>query len=235
MKLTLSGREQVAEGTMSFLLTPERALRFAPGQFGEFTLTDPPHEDSKGNTRTLSLASSPNDHDIMIAMRMRDTAFKNSLREVPLGTTVDMMGPMGGLTLHKDSKRPAVFLTGGIGITPVRSIAKHATEERLPHEIVVLYSNRTRALTAFLGDFEAWRRTNPNLSFVPTLTDDEPSDWPFELGFIDEAMVRRHVSDLKAPIYYVVGPPGMVAAMRELLERAGVDEMQVKTEDFAGY
>jgi len=235
MKLTLSNREQVAEGTMAFLLTPERALRFAAGQFGEFTLTDPPHEDGKGNTRTLSLASSPNDHEVMIAMRMRDSAFKNSLKEVPLGTTVDMMGPMGGLTLHKDSKRPAVFLTGGIGITPVRSIAKHATEERLPHRIVVLYSNRTRALSAFIDEFETWSRTNPNLSFVPTLTNEEPPGWPFELGIIDEAMVRRHVSDLEAPIYYVVGPPGMVAAMRELLEMVGVDEMQIKTEDFAGY
>lgn len=220
---------------MAFWFRRGRPVNFSAGQFGDFTLADPPHTDAKGNTRSFSFASSPRSEHILIATRMRDSAFKQSLRTVPIGTGVDLMGPMGSFTLHKDTSRPAVFLTGGIGITPVRSIVEHATQERLAHKLYVFYSNKTRALTAFLEDFQGWSRENSNLVFIPTLDGERPEDWPFELGVIDEQMLRRHVSDLQRPIYYVVGPPPMVAAMQALLEKIGVDELQIRTEDFAGY
>lgn len=220
---------------MAFWFRPERPLKFVAGQFADFILADPPYTDAQGNDRSFSFASSPGDEHIMIATRMRESAFKKSLRTLPIGTGVGLMGPMGSFTLHKDASRPAVFLTGGIGITPVRSIVVHATEERLAHRLYVFYSNKTRALTAFFDDFQEWSRANSNLVFVPTLDGEQPGDWPFELGVIDEAMLRRHVPDLQRPVYYVVGPPPMVAAMRALLAKVGVDELQIRTEDFIGY
>lgn len=113
---------------MAFRFEPEKPVRFTPGQFGDFTLTDPPYTDAKGNTRTFSFAGAPESDGIMIATRMRDSAFKRSLATLPIGTPVQLMGPMGSFTLHKDSGRPAVFLTGGIGITPVRSDGKIEVE-----------------------------------------------------------------------------------------------------------
>jgi ferredoxin-NADP reductase len=235
MRFVLSDRKEVAEGTMAFWFDVPSGFTFKPGQFADFTLPDPPRTDDKGNTRAFSFASSPNEDRVLIATRMRGSAFKENLRQAPLGTEVEIMGPMGVLTLHEDPARPAVFLTGGIGITPVRSIVAYATEERLPHRLVVFYSNRTVASSAFLEDFKRWARENPRLLFVPTITDEQPPGWNGELGPIDAAMVKRHVPDPKEAIYYIVGPPGMVEAMKKLAQAIGVPNERVKAEDFVGY
>ncbi len=235
MKLILAHKTDIAEDTKAIWFEPEKPLRFTPGQFGDFTLTDPPFTDAKGNTRTFSLASAPGHDRIMIATRMRGSAFKRSLEQLPIGTHVQLMGPMGGFTLHKDPARPAVFLTGGIGITPVRSIVEHATRQRMPHRIFVFYANRTIARMAFHDDFQAWSRGNLNFSFIPTLTEEKPKDWKFELGAIDRRMLSGYVADMRAPVYYVVGPPAKVATMKALLAEIDVDEMQVRSEDFIGY
>lgn len=192
--------------------------------------------DREGNTRTFSIASSPNEErSIVIATRMRSTAFKESLTRVPLGTAVSVAGPMGSFTLHKDRAKPAVFLAGGIGITPMRSMIAWATEERLPQDIVLLYSNSTPGSTAFLDDLERWAKENERLTVVPTITASTDPDWRYERGLVDAAMITRHVKDVTRPIYYVAGPPGMVSAMQALLETLGVSEDSVKTEEFAGY
>ena len=235
MKLILSDRKDVAEDTKAIWFRPEKPVRFTAGQFGDFALIDPPYVDDKGNTRTFSIANAPGADLIMVATRLRESAYKRSLDALPIGAAVRLMGPMGGFTLHKDASRPAVFLTGGIGITPVRSIVEHATQNRTAHSITVFYSNRTRARAAFLDDFLGWRRDNANLTFVPTLTDEKPESWAFELGPIDRRMLARHIGDLRTPVYYVVGPPSMVATLKGLLEDIGLDEMQIRSEDFAGY
>jgi ferredoxin-NADP reductase len=235
MKLILAHKTDIAENTKAIWFEPEKPVRFTPGQFGDFTLTEPPFTDAKGNTRTFSFASAPGHDRIMIATRMRGSAFKRSLEQLPIGTHVQLMGPMGGFTLHKDPARPAVFLTGGIGITPVRSIVEHATQQQMPHRIFVFYANRTTARMAFFDDFRAWSRANVNLSFVPTLTEEAPRDWLFELGRIDRRMLSGYIADMRAPVYYVVGPPALVAAMKALLEEMGVDELQIQSEDFVGY
>lgn len=88
---------------------------------------------------------------------------------------------------------------------------------------------------AFFEEFMIWARWNYNLSFVPTLTQERPNDWRFEVGAIDQWMLSGYISDLHAPIYYLVGPPTMVAAMKELLAQVKLDENQIRSEDFVGY
>ena len=235
MKFFLSDRRNIAEDTLAFWFHPEKPVRFLAGQFGDFTLTKPRYTDAKRNTRAFSFASPPERDDIMIATRMRDSAFKRSLAELPIGAAVEFDGPMGGFTLRKDPARPAIFLVGGIGITPVRSIVEQVIRQKARRQISVFYSNTTHARMAFLDDFENWRADNPNLNFVPTLTDESPGAWPFETGLRGQQMLSRHVADLHAPVYYTVGPPAMVAAMKKMLDEIGVDELHIKSEDFAGY
>ena len=209
---------------------------FEAGQNADFTLIDPPKTDAEGNVRTFSFASSPHHRDFfMIATRMRPTAFKDSLRSVPLGTKLKVAGPSGDMLLHEDSTRPAVLFAAGIGITPFRSMLEWATEKKLPHRITLFYSNRTPALTAFLDDLESWRKRNPNIELVPTITDSTDPAWRYETGRIDMAMVARYVTDLKKPIYYLAGPPGMVAAVKKLLLDRGVSRDNVRFEEFSGY
>jgi len=235
MRIALARKETAAENTMAFWFQPERPLRFVAGQFGDFTFPGAQSPGPADDTRTLSLASSPNNRELMIATRMSGSAFKERLQALPLGAELEFTGPMGQFTLHSDIRHPAVFLTGGIGITPVRSIVEFATQERLGHSLFVFYSNRTRAASAFLPDFAEWAEANPNLQFVPTLTDEQPLDWSYELGKIEAPMLERFLPDLHRSIFYVVGPPAMVVGMRELLRGLGIDKDTIRSEDFTGY
>jgi ferredoxin-NADP reductase len=105
-------------------------------------LLNPPETDSEGNVRTFSIASASFEDQLLFATRMRDTAFKRSLKKVPLGTAVKMDSAMGSFTLHKNPAKPAVFLAGGIGITPFSGIVRQADHDRAPHKLYLFYSNR---------------------------------------------------------------------------------------------
>lgn len=236
-EFALRERRQVAEGTMAFWFdTSASGFTFEAGQNADFTLLDPPKTDAEGNTRTFSFASSPHHRDhFVIATRMRKTAFKESLRSLPPGTKLIVEGPMGNMVLHEDSNRPAVLLAGGIGITPFRSMLEWATERKLSHRFLLLYSNRTPAQTAFLDDLEDWSGRNRNIRLVPTVTDAADPSWPWETGQIDEAMLARYVSDLVKPVYYLAGPPGLVEAGRRLLLDRGVARDDIRFETFSGY
>ncbi len=233
----LKDRREIAPGTMAFWFdTAGSGYRFRAGQNADFTLIDPPETDAEGNVRTFSFASSPHEADaFMVATRMRKTAFKNCLRSVPLGTKVKVSDPMGSFTLHKDASKPAVFLAGGIGITPSRSMIEWATREKLPHKLFLFYSNQADRGTPFLSDFETWAKENANFKFIPTLTGEKQPSWRYEVGVINKEMLNKHLPNIPSCIYYLAGPPGMVAAMRQLTEQLGVSEDNVKTEDFAGY
>jgi ferredoxin-NADP reductase len=79
-----------------------------------------------GESRTFSIASAPHEPHLTVATRMRDSAFKRTLREAAPGLKVEIDGPAGMMVLHDDAARPAVFLAGGIGITPFLSMARDA-------------------------------------------------------------------------------------------------------------
>ena len=235
--LGLNDRQEVAKDTMAFWFeTLGTGYTFKAGQSADFVLVDPPETDGEGNARTFSFATSPNNRaSFMVAMRMRATAFKKTLQALPLGTQVKVSSPMGSFTLHKDSSRPAVFLAGGIGITPIRSIIGWATEEQLPHRLYLFYSNRTPGEVAFLDRLESWSRQNRNFKLIPTVTASSYSTWPYEFGRIDRETLTKHLPEIENSVYYLSGPPAMVGAMRQLLEDLGVSEDNLKTEEFAGY
>jgi flavin-dependent oxidoreductase len=158
--LALKDRQEVAKDTTAFWFnTLGSGYTFRAGQNADFILIDPPKTDGEGNARTFSFSTSPNNRaSLMVAMRMRKRAFKESLQTVPLGTRLKVTSPIGSFTLHKDSPRPAVFLAGGIGITPICSVIGWATEEKLSHRLYLFYSNRTPKEAAFLNRLESWVR-----------------------------------------------------------------------------
>jgi ferredoxin-NADP reductase len=122
----LLSRNSVAEGTMAFHFARPKGFSFKAGQAADLTLLNPPETDSEGNIRTFSIASPPFEEQLTFATRMRDTAFKRSLKVVPLGTEIQIAPPSGSFTLHKNANKPAVFLAGGIGITPFLSVIRQA-------------------------------------------------------------------------------------------------------------
>jgi len=236
-KTVLRRKEEIAEGTMAFHFEKPGGFAFKAGQFGDFTLINPIETDAAGNTRGFSLASAPYEADLIFATRMRDTAFKRVLRTMKIGTEVSLDAPYGSFTLHNNPRIPAVFLTGGIGVTPVRSIVLQAAHDNLPHQIFLFDSNRKPEDAAFLNALLAAEVKNPNYTFVGTMTELEKSGmkWNGETGYITEAMLEKYVGDLTLPIYYLAGPASMVTAMRKTLTEAGVDDDNIRTEEFSGY
>jgi ferredoxin-NADP reductase len=222
---------------MAFYFDKPSGFEFRAGQAIDIILLNPPETDSEGNIRTFSIASPPFENRLMVATRMRDSAFKRVLKGTPLGTAVNIGGPSGSLTLHKNSAKPAVFLAGGIGITPFLSILSQAARDKLAHHLYLFYSNRRPEDAPFLDTLSELQRANPNLRFVPTMTamDKSQQKWTGETGVIDSRMLARHLASLQGPIYYVAGPPAMVAALRQMLTTAGADEDDIRTEEFSGY
>ncbi len=172
----------------------------------------------------------------MITTRLRDTAFKRVLQAMPLGTAVKIEGPFGDLRLH-NAARPAVVLTGGIGITPFRSILLEMIRTGgLRYRVVVFYANRRPQDAAFLDELRELAAQDPNLTLVPTMSGLDPADaWAGEQGHIDASMLGRHLDGVTDAIYYLTGPPGMVQGLRTMLLDAGVDEDDIRTEEFTGY
>ena len=167
----LLSRVEVAEGTMAFHFEKPPGFEFKPGQSADLTLLNPLETDAEGNVRTFSIASAPFEDQLMFATRMRDTAFKRSLKKVPLGTVVKMDSAMGSFTLHKNSAKPAVFLAGGIGITPFSSIVRQADHDRAPHKLYLFYSNRRPEDAPFMEGLQNLEKTNSNFRFIATMTE----------------------------------------------------------------
>jgi ferredoxin-NADP reductase len=222
---------------MAFHFERPDGFEFRAGQAIDVTVLNPPETDDEGNIRTFSIASPPFEDRLMIATRMRNSACKRVLKSMPLGTDIQIDGPSGSLTLHKNSSKPAVFLAGGIGITPFLSILRQAEHEKLPHQLYLFYSNRRPEDAPFLDTLNELQKTNPNFRFVPTMTAIGKSHqkWIGQTGVIDSSMVANTVSSVQGPIYYIAGPPVMVRAMRQVIVAAGADEDDIRTEGFSGY
>ncbi len=222
---------------MAFQFEKPEGLAYKAGQFADFTLINPIETDAEGNIRGFSLASAPYEDFLMFATRMRDTAFKRVLKTMEPGTELTLDAPYGSFTLHNNASLPAVFLTGGIGVTPVRSIVRQAAHDRLPHKIFLFDSNNRPEDAAFLDELTDAQEENPNYTFIGTMTRMEKSNraWQGETGYINQAMLGKYLGDLTIPIYYIAGPQAMVLAMRELLNEAGVNDDNIRTEEFTGY
>ncbi len=224
----LLGHETVAEGTMAFHFAKPPGFRHQAGQNALFRIA------GVEESRTFSIASAPHEPQLTIATRMRDSAFKRKLRSAEPGLEVEIDGPAGVMVLHEDVARPAVFLAGGIGITPFISMARDAAQRRLPHLIVLFYANRRPQDGAYLDELRALERRNPSYRMVATLSD-PPAGWKGETGFIDKAMLARHLADPLKPVYYFAGPPAMAMAMQSMLGELGVAEADMRSEEFYGY
>jgi ferredoxin-NADP reductase len=241
--LALKGRSDVAERTMEFRFEKPSDLIFKAGQYIDLTLLFPPETDEIGDTRSFSIASAPEDEDLAIVTRLRDSAFKRSLQSIALGTGIQAEGPYGDFTLHHNLDRPAVLLAGGIGVTPFHSMLRQNAHRAGTRQILLFYSNRRPEDAIFLNEFRELARDNPNFTFVPTMSRPEISrlPWDGEVGRIEYDLITKHLREgafedaAAPPMFYIAGPPQMVADLRGVLSDAGIDDDDIRTEEFTGY
>lgn len=231
-------REEIAESTMAFHFTKPPGFSFKAGQAVDVVLsTGLPTIDAQEARHTFSVVSAPYEDEIVIATRMRDSAFKRSLKSLPIGSDARFEGPFGSLTLHSDRARPAVMVAGGIGITPFISILRQAAKEPLTHHLILLYSNRRPEQAAFLAELLQLERQYSGFHLIATMTQSGKSSrpWDGKTGLIDEALIVEACRELTAPIYYLTGSPGMVETMRQTLNHVGIEDDDIRSEEFFGY
>ncbi|MEP6564280.1 MAG: FAD-dependent oxidoreductase [Mesorhizobium sp.] len=240
-EVSLKSKSEIAEASRAFVFDKPDGFRFKAGQHVRMTLIDPPETDRTGDSRFFSLASAPGEADLAIAMRMRDTAFKRVLGRLQIGDKVriEMLldGPHGAFALHENASQPAVFLAGGIGIVPALSMIKDALERKLPHQLLLFYSNRRPQDAAYLGELQELAAHNSSFKLVATMTEAALSarSWTGETGRIDHSMLGRHTGDPQVCVYYVSGLPEMVSAMKTMLARSGVRPASIQAEAFTGF
>jgi ferredoxin-NADP reductase/nitrite reductase/ring-hydroxylating ferredoxin subunit len=220
------------------------SLSYTAGQFAFFDIGGV-YNDPKGPIRHFTISSSPTENFIMFSTRIRDSPYKKRLSTLDEGARVKVRGPEGQFVLHEDYSKPAVFLSGGIGVTPFRSMIKYSTDKQLPLKIVMFDSNRNRENILFKEEFDDWANINTNLKIIYTISDDEKqqssstaNDWKGEYGRIDKAMILKYLDTniLNNSIFYICGPPGMLKAMQSLLQDdLEIPKERIKVEEFTGY
>ena len=227
-------------------------LDYKAGQFAFFDIGRV-FNDPKGPIRHFTISSSPTEDFIMLTTRIRDSPYKQRLATLEEGTKVKVRGPQGEFVLHEDDySKPAIFLSGGIGVTPFRSMIKYATDMQLPLKIILFDSNKNKENILFKKEFDKWSYINNNLKIIYTISEKnqqqikstsslsltETNDWKGEFGRIDKAMILKYVDDktLKDSLFYICGPPAMIKAMESLIKKElEIPKERIKVEEFTGY
>ena len=235
MKATIKQKQEVAKGTLfvTFDLGGEQ-VDFQPGLYFWVELLDPPYDDDKGPRRHITVVTSPTEDGVLgLATRLRDSAFKRSLAEMPEGSPVDVEQPKGSFVLPEDTSKRYAFIAGGIGITPFRSMLRYIADKGLDYNVALVYSNRDVESTAFLDELEELENAIPGMRLVCTMTDDP--NWDGDTRMLDADVLRDILGDLESRQFLIAGPPGMAKSVEASLLEAGLSEDQVQSDSFSGY
>ena len=233
--LTLKEQQSVADGTEMFVFDKPADFSFEAGQYVAMMLSKLVVPDTRAGVRSLSIASAPCEDDLYFAMRKSDSGFKQTMYALKPGDTVQVTKAIGHFTLsHAADTLPIVFIVGGIGVTPVRSILKQAEHDGNEREFTVFYSNRFEKDAAFHEELKNLKVKN--LRYVSTLSQETMpcSDGNEERGYICEAMVRKYVPDIAGVWFYLVGAPAFIEAMEKMLSDMGVAKERQVCDPFTG-
>lgn len=211
-------------------------FNFTAGQSIDVTLLDMPTLDRYGATRSFSIASAPSEDEILVAMRIRNSAFKKRLAGFPTEQHIEWDGPFGGMILPKDETIPLVCLAGGIGITPFRSMIREITRQRTNLQLTLLYSNATREDAAFLSELLETASAFPAIRIVPTYTKLQGANTVLDhIGRINAKFIKENISDLNKNKFYIAGPVRFTSAMKQILVDVGIARTSILNEVFDGY
>ncbi len=193
--------------------------------------------DPWGAVRTFSLSSSPSEAGIIaVTCKITDTPFKQALSRLQPGASARVYGPLGHFLL--EPSRPAVFLAGGIGITPFRGMIRYAVDTGITQPTTLLYSARVPEELVFRGELDRLSRISGRISIHYTVTRPQESKetWTGRVGRIDIEWVARSAFQMDHPRYYVAGLPEMVAeTVTGLQSKVGVPPGDLVFEQFRGY
>lgn len=231
MQIALDHIEDVAENIRSFWFKPEHPVRYVAGQFIEMTL---PHEnaDERGQKHWFTLSSSPTEDLVSITTKHATgqvSTFKQILFGLQSGDKVSVSEPMGDFVLPKDPRLPLVFVAGGIGITPMRSMVKYLLDNDEKRDITLVYAARTLHEIAFRDLFESY---GAKLDIV---LPDQNTDWSGRTGHLSADIILELSGDSPERLIYVSGPEPLVENLEADLLKAGVSSQKLVLDFFPNY
>lgn len=237
MLMPLKWKKQLSPDTLEFAFKkPIKNLKFLPGQYLEWTL---PHKniDSRGNRRYFSISSSPTEEELKMIVKFYtpSSTYKKELVNLNPGQTIIAASLSGDFVLPKDLKSPLVFIAGGVGIAPFRSMVQYIIDKNLSTDIVLLYTNRTKEDILYKDIFDgAWPQ---GVKTIYNLTDlkSVPLGWQGTTGYITKELIQKEISGYQDRIYYLSGPQLMVQNFERTLLDAGVKKNKIKSDFFPGY
>jgi ferredoxin-NADP reductase len=220
---------QRTEHAVSVRFERPAGFSYLPGQYMFITLG------SGENTLTkhLTLSSSPTEPLLEVTKGMTGHPFANALAALDIGTSVAIRGPYGEFTFTGEFEQ-VVFISGGIGVTPMRSMMRYATDKGLLNRIKLLYSARNEEDVLFGTEMKNMQNNNPLLSVKVTLTRPGP-EWKGKIGRIDRAFIELEVQDWKDQVFFISGPLVMVDSVVAIIREIGVPEGHIRQEYFSGY
>lgn len=233
----LREKVKVAANTADFIFALDKKLSYKPGQYMEFTL---PHEhaDARGSRRYFTLASSPTEPNLRIGVKFytQSSTYKEAMLDMEATTPIVAAQLAGDFVLPNNPKKKLVFIAGGIGITPFRSMVKYLMDTHDPRIVTLLYAARSQADVAYAPVFEeAEQAIGLKTVYVLSKTDTATKLPNVQTGNITTAMIKKSVPDYSERVFYISGTHQMVVAMQKLLHELGVAEHNVKTDFFPGY
>jgi len=214
----------------SFRFPRPSSFEYKAGQFMFVTIQGENNELKKHFT----ISSSPTETGfIEFTKKLTGNPYSTSLNALQLNDKVKIEAPYGRFTLDEKFKEIAM-LSGGIGITPLRSICKYVSDLQLEFNIILIYGNNTIEDIVFKEELDQLQEENSNLKVVYTIV--KPlENWHGYSGYIDAQMIEKEIPDYKSRAFYPCGPPAMVKAMTGLLTKLNVPSEQIKIENFSGY
>jgi ferredoxin-NADP reductase len=218
-----------SKNAVSIRFAKPAGFTYLPGQYMFITL----RRGEETLVRHLSLSSSPTEPFLEVTKGLTGHPFANALSTLVPGDEAVIGGPFGEFTFEGEYDR-VVFLSGGIGITPLRSMIRNATDQGLSTRILLVYSARSEADVVFGIEMEQMIKQNPNLKVLITLTAPDPG-WKGRTGRIDRTLIEREIPNLKEQIFFTSGPPLMVDTIVAILKELGVQHDHIHQEQFPGY
>lgn len=225
--------------TKSFLFSTQKKFRFLPGQYIYVTLPKL-KDDYRGPTRYFTISSSPTEKRfIKITTRIREISnFKQTLSKLKMGESIEIEGPSGTFILDEhESKNNHIFLAGGVGITPFRSIIKYNLDKKLYTKIHLIYSNRDLDSIVFRKELEKWSKKHKNIKLTMTITGNNsntPSN--YKNTKIDEKLlINLSARTPTGSIFWISGSPMFVDAMQTVLKNLEIPLKNINTDKFTGY
>lgn len=213
----------------SFRFLLPASFTYKAGQFIFITIKS----EKKELRKHFTISSSPTEDFIEFTKKLTESEFSQALNRLKVGDWTKIEGPHGRFTFEGEFEKIGM-LSGGIGITPLRSICKYCTDRQLDTEITLLYACRNEGDLVFRKDFKKMQKRNEHLKIIYTV-DEATKGWKSYTGRIDADMIKKEIPDYAERVFYTCGPPAMVKAMDGLLKDLGVSHDRIKKENFYGY